>query len=172
MPRGRYPEQLIELLDLSEVDRAAFATRFGNARRIARALFAVILDHAAMHDEIIVSANVAQHLAALRTERVEIADGIGFVSKADARPELIGRSILRNGRVGLGAARAEQGRRVPIEVAIVLVPMHLGPGQSEQISPVPHRRIASRVAVVPDLLAVRIARAVPDLVHRLGSPCR
>src|SRR5262245_65043679 len=112
MARGRYPEQPIELLHIGEVDRTAVAIPLGNARGIARALFAVILDHAAMHDEIIVSANIAEHLAALRTERVEIADGIGFVSKADARQELVGRSILRNRRVGLGAARGEPGSRV------------------------------------------------------------
>src|SRR5262245_63097623 len=107
MPRGRYPEQPIELLHVGEVDRTAVAIPLGNARGIARRLFAVIFDHAAMHDEIIVGTNVAEHLAALRTERVERTDGIGFVSKADARQELVGRSILRDGRVGLGAARAE-----------------------------------------------------------------
>ena len=57
---------------------------------------------------------------------------------------------------------------MPIEVAIVLVPVELRGTQGEWGGTVPHGRAAARLRMEPDLHTARITRAIPDLVHRLG----
>ena len=168
MSRIRYAVQTVGVLDIRKVNRTAVATRTSDARCQARRLLAIILDHATMHDQVIVGANIAQYLAAVGAERVKVAEGIGVVSKTLARRDQVSRAILRKLGVGFGATGAEHRHGMPIEVTVVLIPVHLSAGQSEESRPVPYRRATSRIAVVPDLLAARVARAVPDLVHRLG----
>ena len=105
-------------------------------------------------------------------ERVQVAERIGCIGEAEVwingGVKGIGRSVVCNVGVSVRVTGPEHGHRVPIEVAIVLVPMELRDTQGEWRGTVPHGRAAARLRVEPDLDAARITWAIPDLVHRLG----
>src|SRR5204863_9520551 len=106
------------------------------------------------------------------SERVQVAERIGRIGEAEVwingGVKGGGRSVVCNVGVGVRATGPEHGYRVPIEVAVLLIPMELRDAEGEWRGTVPHGRAAARLRVEPDLDAARITWAVPDLIHRLG----
>src|SRR5438552_7989688 len=99
-------------------------------------------------------------------ERVQVAERIGRIGKAEVwingGIKGIGRSVVCNVGVGVRATGSEHAHRMPIEVAIVLVPMELRDTQCERGGTVPHGRAAAGLRMEPDLHTARITRAIPD----------
>ena len=105
-------------------------------------------------------------------ERIQVAERIGRIGEAEVwingGVKGGGRSVVCNVGVGVRATCPEHGHRVPIEVAVLLIPMELRDAKGEWRGTVPHGRAAARLRVEPELDAARITRAIPDLIHRLG----
>src|SRR4029453_8518885 len=99
------------------------------------------------------------------SERVQVAKRVGRIGEAEVwingGVKGGGRSVVCNVGVGVRATRPENGHRVPIEVAVLVVPMELRDAQGEWVCTVPHSRAAARLRVEPDLDAARITRAIP-----------
>jgi len=97
-------EQAIEPLHVVEVARPA-AVALGHR--------AVVVEHAARIDQLIVAADEREQLAPRAAERVEVAERVGRVGD-------VARSVLRDLRVALDTDG------VPVEAEVVLVPVELG----------------------------------------------
>ena len=113
------------------------------------------MNHAARHDELVVPPDECQQLAAGIPKRVQVTEGIGHIGDVSG-------PVLCNLRI------AGDGYRLPIKVAIVLVPMELGDAQEKGIGAVEGRQTGSAIEAEPDLLTIVVSRAIPDLVDRFG----
>src|SRR6185437_4844707 len=137
-------EQAIEVLQAGEVRIVGVAVAPGHR--------AVVVDHAARIDELIVRADEGEELATVGLECVQRRKRIGHVGD-------IAGAILGYLRILL------ERYTLPVKVDVVLIPVKLGHAEAEGRRGIEDEEITATIQAEPDLLAARIARAVPDLVH-------
>src|ERR1051326_5153592 len=116
---------------------------------------AVIVDHPAWEDQLIVSADEGEQLAAVRLELVNGRERISHVCDV---------SRTRFGDIRIFLHRD----RLPIEGPVVLVPMELGDAEGEWRAAVEAGKGGPAIEPEPDLVALAVARPVPDLIDGLG----
>src|SRR5262245_47818609 len=157
-------EQPIERLQLFEVGFVVPA--------VPRRHLAVVLDHAARIDELIIAANERKQLATVRLERIQRSEGVSHVGDV-ARAILRDLRVVKTGPFQRDGAplrwrwRPEQAvRPTRCEAAIVLVPLELNHAEGERRRAVENAEVSAAVKTKPDLVVLRVARPVPDQIYR------
>ena len=91
----------------------------------------------------------------MRLEAVDRTERIGHVRN-------VARAVLRDLRILV------ERHGLPVEIAIVLVPMELRDAEGEWRQPVENEEVGAAIETEPDLVVALVARPVPDLVDRVG----